>query len=131
MAGCYVLEWHHGNTVYSNAGLPDSVLLDSAVITSMLDHRRVAFAGRAVPSDTLGPGDTLPWYRFYYASYWQMGSGDSIQVVFHDNWTSYETALRVRGDRVEGTATFRSDHEPEVPPVVSVRGERFPCPATP
>jgi hypothetical protein len=131
VAGCYVLEWHHGDTVYADVGFPDSVRLESGSTGGLPGRMEVSFAGLSVPSDTLGPGDDMPWYRRYHASHWRMGSGDSIHVVFNENWTRYETALRVRGGRVEGTAAFRSDDEPAVPPVVSVRGERFPCPTKP
>lgn len=131
VAGCYVLEWHHGDTVHANVGLPDSVRLESASTGGLPGRMEVSFAGLSVPSDTLGPGDKLPWYRHFHANHWRMGIGDSIHVVFNENWTRYETALRVRGERVEGTAAFRSDYEPVVPPMVSVRGERFPCPAAP
>lgn len=129
VAGCWLLEWHHGDTVYAAHGLPDSVHLDSALIPGTRDHRRVAFAGLSVPSDTLGPGDTLPWYRHYHANHWRMGSGDSVDVVFNDNSTRYETALQVRGGELWGTAVFRTHEKPERLPVVSVRGQRFPCPA--
>ena len=128
VAGCWELEWYRGDTVYAGVGLPDSVLLDSAIIQPTADQRRVAFAGLSVPSDTLRPGDALPWYRHFHANHWRMGGGDSIQVVFNENWTWYDTALRVRGDRLDGIATFRSDDEPAEPPTVSVRGVRFPCP---
>lgn len=115
VAGCYVLEWYRGDTVYAGVGLPDSVLLDSAIIQPTADHRRVAFAGLSVPSDTLGPGDTLPWYRYSHANHWRMGGGDSIQVFFNENGTQYETALRVRGTAWTGSRSFARTTSPRCP----------------
>jgi hypothetical protein len=132
VSGCWSLQWLDADTVVGVGTMPDSVRLDT-VVTGRTDapHRDVRFAGRAVPSDTLRPGDRLPWYRAYATSWWRMGAGDSIRIVFNDHWTRYETDVRVTGDRMAGTAVFRSDYEPVPPPMIAVRGERFPCPSAP
>jgi hypothetical protein len=130
VAGCWALRWQAGDTPIAAGMMPDSVRLDTAVLGGTdVPHRRTAFAGRSVPSGTRGPGDALPWYRAFPASWWEVRAGDSVRIVFNDHWTQYETDLRVRGRRLEGTATFRADDGPPAPPrPLSVRGERFPCP---
>jgi len=129
VAGCWTLEWLDADTVVGVGTMPDSVRLDTAVVgRTDAPHRRVGFAGRAIPSDTPGRGDEVPWHRSLGASHWAMGAGDSIRIVFSENWTRYESALRVDENRMEGTSVFRSDYEPVPPPVFRLRGERFPCP---
>jgi hypothetical protein len=129
VAGCWRLEWLDADTVVGVGTMPDSVRLDTAVVGGTdVPHRRVAFAGRAIPSDTLGPGDAIPWQRHFAHSHWAVGAGDSVRIVFDAGWTRYETAARVRGGRMRGIAAFRSDYEPVPPPTIAVRGERFACP---
>lgn len=131
VAGCWELRRQAADTALRAGVMPDSVRLDSAVTgRAALGRRRIAFAGRSVPSGTLGPGDDLPWHRAYHASWWEVRAGDSIRLVFNDNHARNETDVRVRGGRLQGTATFRT-HEGAVPPpapALAVHGERFPCP---
>lgn len=126
VAGCWLLQWQADDSLYSP--MPDSVWLDSAAAGSG-GRRRVAFGGWRREMGTRRIGDPLPWHRHYAASSWRMGPADSVRIDFSDNWTRWETRLRVRGGRLSGSAQFRADFEPHPPPPVAVRGRRFPCPA--
>jgi hypothetical protein len=125
VAGCWLLRWGQGDSLYFP--MPDSVWLDSTT-EGTGGRRRVAFAGWRKEMGTRRIGDPIPWYRHYFASSWRMGTADSVLIDFNDNWTRWDTRLRLRRNRLSGTGRFRADFEPAPPPPVPVRGRRIPCP---
>lgn len=127
VAGCWLLQWGQGDSLYFP--MPDSVWLDSTQ-EGVGGRRRVAFAGWRKELGMRRIGDPLPWYRHYAASSWRMGPADSVHIDFSDNWTRWDTRLRLRRNRLTGTARFRADFEPAPPPAIPVRGRRIPCPTS-
>jgi hypothetical protein len=123
------------DTLVSAPGLPDSVRLDTAPdCPTCPGAPRIAFAGhRREPepmTDSMAPPLPREWDRRYPSSRWTVTACDSVRMVFHDNYTGYVLALRIRGDGLHGTSRFTT-HAGGAPPSAPhpVIATRFACPA--
>ena len=111
VAGCYRLSWRGYDSVSHAPELyPDFVRLSLELSCPQCDHDAPAAKylslGSPLP-DTARyvPGRPIPWYRKFYASWWQIAAPDTVVVIFNGNTVRWDLRLT----RTNGTLSGRAD----------------------
>ena len=122
VAGCYRFSWRRSDSLLSDrAFYPDLVRL--GLEPSCPECDRDAPAAKYLSLGSPLPdtaqyvrGKPIPWYRQFYASWWQIAAPDTVLVVFNGNTVRWHVPLIRASGALRGRADWWDDGGGGFPP---------------
>ena len=122
VAGCYRFSWRRSDSLLQDlAFYPDLVRLGPERSCPQCDRdsrgAKYLSIGSPLP-DTAPyvPGKPIPWYRQFYASWWQIAAPDTVLVIFNGNTVRWNLRLMQSGGALRGRAEWWDDGGGGFPP---------------
>ena len=122
IAGCYRFFWRRSDSLLSDPALyPDLVRLGLEPSCPQCDRDAPAakyFSLGSTFPDTAQyvPGKAIPWYRQFYASWWQIAAPDTVVVIFNGNTVQWRVPLTRANGALRGRANWWDDGGGGLPP---------------